>query len=122
MQVVRKKLAVAQPTVMCEGFMYEEGPDLDEDEAEAFAAHLPKCLTDLPSGGIKDSSVVEVSDQSQQLSLSLLVTHQVHHVGCIRTPSCYSLGASTHQGHHDGCIRLESVKGMARLCKIKLRS
>ena len=97
-KVVRKKLAVAQPTVMCEAFMYEEGPDLDEDEVEGHAAHLPKILADLPSGGIKDSSVVEVSDQSQQLSLSLILTHQVHQK-YISTPSgiCSGFHEQTHE-------------------------
>ncbi len=84
MQVVRKELAVAQPTVICENlmykenFMYEEDPGMDQDEIEDCASHLPKCLADLPSGGIKDGSIVEVSNRSQQLSFSLLVTHQVH--------------------------------------------
>ena len=33
---------------MCDGFVYEEGDDLDEDELEANAANLPKVLQALP--------------------------------------------------------------------------
>jgi len=33
---------------MCDGFVYEEGDDLDEEELEANAANLPKTLHSLP--------------------------------------------------------------------------
>ena len=33
---------------MCDGFVYEEGDDLDKDELEANAANLPKVLQALP--------------------------------------------------------------------------
>ena len=33
---------------MCDGFVYEEGEDLDEEELEANAANLPKTLHSLP--------------------------------------------------------------------------
>lgn len=41
-------LSVHQPTIMCDGFVYEEGDDLDKDELEANAANLPKVLQALP--------------------------------------------------------------------------
>ena len=77
MQVVRRKLAVAQPTIQYDGYMYEEGPDLEEDEVASNARFLGQALNTLPAGGIKDSSVVKVSDQAQELELIMVVTHQV---------------------------------------------
>lgn len=37
-----------QPTIMCDGFVYEEGEDLDEEELAANAVNLPKALQALP--------------------------------------------------------------------------
>lgn len=88
-QVVRRKLAVAQPTVQYDGFMYEEGPDLDEDEVAGYAKFLGRPLNALPAGGIKDSSMVEVSDQAQKLELSIIVAHQV----------CLCCQLNTRSGH-----------------------
>lgn len=48
LQVLKGSLSVHQPTIMCDGFVYEEGDDLDEDELEANAANLPKVLQGLP--------------------------------------------------------------------------
>ena len=48
LQVLKGSLSVHQPTIMCDGFVYEEGDDLDEDEMEANAANLPKMLQALP--------------------------------------------------------------------------
>ena len=50
LQVLKGRLSVHQPTIMCDGFMYEEGEDLDEDELAANAANLPKMLQTLPGG------------------------------------------------------------------------
>lgn len=47
-QVLKGGLSVHQPTIMCDGFVYEEGDDLDADELEANAANLPKVLQALP--------------------------------------------------------------------------
>ena len=38
MQVLKGPLSVHQPTVMCDGFVCEEGEDLDWEELEANAA------------------------------------------------------------------------------------
>jgi len=46
--VLKGRLSVHQPTIMCDGFVYEEGEDLDEEELEANAANLPKTLHSLP--------------------------------------------------------------------------
>jgi hypothetical protein len=48
LQVLKGRLSVHQPTIMCDGFVYEEGEDLDEEELEANAANLPKTLHSLP--------------------------------------------------------------------------
>ena len=47
-QVLKGRLSVHQPTIMCDDFVYEEGEDLDEDELQANAANLPKTLQALP--------------------------------------------------------------------------
>ena len=47
-QVLKGRLSVHQPTVMCDGFVYEEGEDLDEEELQTNAANLPKTLQSLP--------------------------------------------------------------------------
>ena len=103
MQVVRRKLAVAQPTVQYDNFMYEEGPDLEEDEAANYAKFLGRALNTLPAGGNKDSTIVEVSG-AQKLELSISITHQVrahhqHYVGgAIVTSSLYELNIiASHQ-------------------------
>ena len=48
LQVLKGRLSVHQPTIMCDGFVYEEGEDLNEEELEANAANLPKTLHSLP--------------------------------------------------------------------------
>ena len=48
MQVLKGRLSVHQPTVMCDGFVCEEGEDLDQEELQANAANLPKTLQSLP--------------------------------------------------------------------------
>ena len=47
-QVLKGRLSVHRPTVMCNNFVYKEGEDLNEDEAQANAANLPKTLQVLP--------------------------------------------------------------------------
>ena len=79
---------MAQPTIQYDGFMYEEGPDLDEDEVADYAKFLGRTLNALPAGGIKDSSMVEVSDQAQKLELSIIVTHQVCPCCQLRSSGC----------------------------------
>ena len=48
LQVLKGSLSVHQPTIMCDGFVYEEGDDLDQEELAASAANLPKALQALP--------------------------------------------------------------------------
>ncbi|DBA95757.1 hypothetical protein WJX77_000574 [Trebouxia sp. C0004] len=75
-KVLKGRLSVHQPTIMCDGFVYEEGDDLDEEELEANAANLPKTLHSLPGGGVKHGSIVQVDDQAQHFKVSLVVSHQ----------------------------------------------
>lgn len=75
-QVLKKRLALVSPTVSCDNFIYEEGPDLEADEAAESAAHRPTMLADLPGGGIRDGSIVHISDQAQAFDVQVIVTHQ----------------------------------------------
>lgn len=75
-QVVKKRLAVCSPTLMCADFMYEEGEGLEEDEVRSNAALLPRVLRDLPGGGVQHGALLTVEDQEQHFSVDLLVEHQ----------------------------------------------
>ncbi len=81
LQVLKERLALVSPTVVADAFMYEEGPDLDEDEAAESAAHRPTPLAALPGGGIRHGSIVAISDQAQAFEASLVISHRV---GCFR--------------------------------------
>ncbi|KAK9841453.1 hypothetical protein WJX74_006089 [Apatococcus lobatus] len=113
-RVVRRKLAVAQPTIQYDGFMYEEGPDLDEDEVADYAKFLGRPLHTLPAGGIKDSSVVEVSDQAQKLELSIIVTHQ-EEWDEEKDPEAFSLGGKLPVASADAPAEDSSVAGLSSL-------
>lgn len=42
-QVLKKRLALVHPTVSCENFIYEEGPDLEQDEvrgSDSLRSHI----------------------------------------------------------------------------------
>ena len=76
-QVLKKRLALNEPTVMTAGgFLYEEGEGLEADEAADNAALLPRPLADLPGGGLGHGALASVRDQSQEVSLQLVIEHQ----------------------------------------------
>ncbi|GLC36066.1 hypothetical protein PLESTB_000169600 [Pleodorina starrii] len=73
--VIKKRLAVSTPNLVCGGFMYEEGEGLDEDEVAAYAALLPRTLSALPGGGLRHGSVLTVQDQSQHFGVDIIIAH-----------------------------------------------
>jgi len=76
-QVLKKRLALNEPTVMTAGgFLYEEGEGLEADEAAANAALLPRPLAALPGGGLGHGALASVRDQSQEVALQLVIEHQ----------------------------------------------
>ncbi|GMH42425.1 hypothetical protein BSKO_10344 [Bryopsis sp. KO-2023] len=75
-QVIKKRLSVNVPAVMCGDIWYEEGDDLDEEETQENAAMLPHALEKLPGGGIKDGSIVAIKDQSQNFEVEIIVSHK----------------------------------------------
>ena len=77
LQVLKKRLAMNEPTVMCGNFSYEEGADLEEDEVEANQKLLAIQLNQLPGGGITNGSIVMISDQAQDFSCQMVVSHKV---------------------------------------------
>ena len=56
---------------------YEEGDDLDADETAEHALQLPKALAMLPGGGISHNTQLCVTDQTQDMTVTLIVSHQV---------------------------------------------
>ena len=73
-RVVKKRLGFEQPTLMLEGdFIWEEGDGADEEE---FKCNLDKPLAKLPCGGIKHGTAIDIDDNSQNLSIKVLVTHR----------------------------------------------
>lgn len=86
-----------EPTIMAGGFLYEEGEGLEDDEAAANAALLPRPLADLPGGGLGPGALAVVRDQSQDVSLQLVIEHQAR--PCGRSTLC-SDGAQCVQDQH----------------------
>lgn len=75
-KVIKKGMGVNAPSVMIGASeLYMEGEGLDEEEIEAFKKNLPKTLQGCPAGGIKDGSIVEIEDFSQDLSFKFIIQH-----------------------------------------------
>ncbi|GIL75048.1 hypothetical protein Vretifemale_4869 [Volvox reticuliferus] len=73
--VIKKRLAVNTPNLLCGGFLYEEGEGLEEDEVEAYTAMLPRTLASLPGGGLRHGSILTVQDQSQHFGVDIIIVH-----------------------------------------------
>jgi len=72
-KIIKGRLGFEEPTLILQGdFIWEEG---DGAEAE-FAMNLPKKLAGLPCGGIQNGTVLEIDDNSQNLSIQVAITHQ----------------------------------------------
>jgi hypothetical protein len=75
--VLKSRIGVNAPTIMLgSSEVYGEGEGLDEDELETFRANLSKTLVGCPAGGIKDGTIVEVEDFSQNMAFKILVQHK----------------------------------------------
>jgi ubiquitin-like 1-activating enzyme E1 B len=73
-RVIKKRLGFEEPTLMLDGdFIWEEGDGADEEE---FKCNLEKPLAKLPCGGIKHGTVLEIDDNSQNLSIKVMVSHR----------------------------------------------
>lgn len=80
-KVLKGHMGLKEPTLTfgpsTSVFTYEEGEDLDPEDVEINAAHLPKLLIELPAGGIVHNTVLEVGDQKREgLKLHVAVCHQ----------------------------------------------
>eukprot|EP00775_Hariotina_reticulata_P001221 gene1221-1560_t len=94
-KVLKQRLAINLPSLNTEGgFFYEEGDDLDEDEAEASRKLLPRTLAALPGGGLMHGSILAVGDQSQAINLDLIFSHQGG--GPVLVPVYLALGHFAH--------------------------
>uniref|UniRef100_A0A7S2RPC2 SUMO-activating enzyme subunit n=1 Tax=Mucochytrium quahogii TaxID=96639 RepID=A0A7S2RPC2_9STRA len=76
-KVLRKKVGVNTPSVMLNSSeLYCEGEGLEEDELEFFKANLPKTLVGCPAGGIKNGSILDIEDFSQNMAFKLVIQHK----------------------------------------------
>ena len=75
--MLKRDLAMVEPTISSPGFQYEEGEGIEADELASMAAKLARPLRDLPGGGLGDGVCAEISDQMQVLNFQLLIKHQV---------------------------------------------
>jgi hypothetical protein len=72
--IVKGKLGFEAPTVLIDGdIVWEEGDGADSEE---YMVNLPKTLSNLPCGGIRQGTVFELDDTTQNLSIEVTVTHQ----------------------------------------------
>ena len=81
--VLKGRLALIAPSLICGGGFYWEDPkpsngecDLDEDEVEQYSRLLPLALSSLPGGGFGAGTVVAVKDQAQAIDLHLLIVEK----------------------------------------------
>ncbi|GBG29498.1 Ubiquitin-activating enzyme, putative [Hondaea fermentalgiana] len=78
-RVLKGRLGVNLPSIMLDASeLYAEGDGLDEDEVEFFEANKPKALADCPAGGIKEGTIVDVEDFSQDMKFKVLVHQKVY--------------------------------------------
>jgi ubiquitin-like 1-activating enzyme E1 B len=72
-RVVKKQLGFEEPTLSLGGdFIWEEGDGAEDD----YKVNLPKKLNALPCGGIQHGTVLEIDDNSQNLTIQVCVSHQ----------------------------------------------
>ncbi len=72
-RVIKKELGFMEPSLsLGSSMIYEEGEDIDEGQ---YSMNLCKKLVDLP-GGVKDGSVIEIEDFTQDLEVELHVNHK----------------------------------------------
>lgn len=94
-QVLKKSLSMNEPSVMAGNFSYEEGGDLEPDEVASNARLLPLMLDKLPGGGLKHGTIVNVSDQAQDFSCQLVITHKVRsspvHLRCVKVNEAFQI-------------------------------
>lgn len=95
LKVLKKRLSMNEPSIMAGNFAYEEGMDLEPDEVAANAKFLPVALDKLPGGGLKHGTIVDVSDQAQDFSCQLVLSHKVGH-NVNQAGACITVG-SNHQ-------------------------
>lgn len=74
--VLKARMAFNHPMIVADDFLYEEGDDLEEDEVEENARHLPCALSALP-GGLEHNARLHVTDQTQNMKLTLVLQQAV---------------------------------------------
>ena len=75
--VLKKKLGFNLPDITVNAdLLYEEGDGLEPDEVATYERRLALRLQDLPGGGIRDNTMIDVEDFSQgDLKCQILVVH-----------------------------------------------
>lgn len=73
-RVVKKELGFEEPILALDGVpIWEEGQNADN---EAYEQNLAKTLTNLPGGGIKHGTVLEIEDFTQNLEVNICIAHR----------------------------------------------
>jgi ubiquitin-like 1-activating enzyme E1 B len=73
-RVIKARLGFQEPTLLLNGdVIWEEGEGAEEED---YKCNLPKTLKGLPCGGIQHGTVLEIDDNSQNLCIQVLVSHQ----------------------------------------------
>jgi hypothetical protein len=78
-KVARKYLGMVEPCLSYgeeSMFMYEEGEGLDAEEVQEYENYLPMVISELPAGGIKNGTMVRITDQRQHLDFEIMVGHE----------------------------------------------
>lgn len=78
-KVARKYLGMVEPCLSYgeeSMFMYEEGEGLDAEEVQEYENYLPMVISELPAGGIKNGTLVRITDQRQHLDFEIMVGHE----------------------------------------------
>ena len=72
-RILKKELGFMEPSITIgSSVIHEEGEGAEE---EAYAKNLSKLLKDLPAGGVKNGSVINIEDFTQDLEVDVIISH-----------------------------------------------
>jgi len=76
-KVLKKRMGINEPSVMLNSSeLYLEGEGLEPDEEEDFRNNLGKVLEACPAGGIRDGTMLDCDDNSQDCQFKLVIQHK----------------------------------------------
>jgi len=73
-RIIKKELGFMEPSILIgDDIIYEEGEGSDNT---GYVVNLPKSLINLPAGGVKHGTVIGIEDFTQDLEVSICVSHK----------------------------------------------